>query len=169
MDRDAKVAGNPGPRLWSPTPQTLSLHLDGLLYPGSLLPTTKRPALDKGGRQHCGGAEYTPLGTKGKIGIQQKYLKHLMATSALLEWGAKLGPITGLVKRAGGGKAVPIPTLKCPHQPCLAWHLKGGCYSDCTRKAGHVILGDQDIATLCQFIDDGLNKGSNPGDGKVGN
>jgi hypothetical protein len=98
----------------------------------------------------------------------RRHQKNLKAAPALLERGANLGPINAFLKRAGGGTLAPIPTLKSPHPPCLAWHLRGGCYSDCNRKTGHCLLGDADVATLCQFVDNGLSKGGGSDSEKKG-
>jgi hypothetical protein len=45
----------------------------------------------------------------------------------------------------------------CPqvagHDICLAWHLKGGCYTTCPRKATHVRANDTIRASLTDLLD----------------
>jgi hypothetical protein len=67
------------------------------------------------------------------------------------------------LKRIGtDDKPAPVPKMDAGSLMCLAWHLKGGCYSNCLRcKANdhaHGRLNEAEEKRLCKFIDDGLAK-----------
>jgi len=48
-------------------------------------------------------------------------------------------------------KAGTPPVTTSGNTRCLSWHLKGKCYSDCLRKADHVILPIDDADTLVEW------------------
>ena len=44
------------------------------------------------------------------------------------------------------------PKLSCGTYPCLKWHVKGVCYTDCAFKRSNVKLGGEDESKTTEFI-----------------
>jgi len=91
-----------------------------------------------------GGAPAPPTSAR-------KYVKNPKPVEALVAVGTKLGRITGALKKANF-TFDQVPTHTNGTQPCLSWHLKGGCYNDCTRTAQHVSLSKSEEGRLLAFF-----------------
>ena len=49
-------------------------------------------------------------------------------------------------------KTVEGPLLSLSCKPCLKFHVKGHCFSDCKQKASHCSLKDDDFNKTNEFI-----------------
>ena len=50
------------------------------------------------------------------------------------------------------GKTFHGPMLSCGSKPCLKWHSKGFCWSDCKFKASHRNLPNEDEKKTDEYI-----------------
>ena len=50
------------------------------------------------------------------------------------------------------GKIKEGPKLSCGTYPCLKWHVKGVCYTDCAFKKSHLKLEGNDVLKTTDFI-----------------
>ena len=91
------------------------------------------------------------------------YVANTKQSAKLLERGQAVGKIAVFLKGAdSNGKAATVPKQQDGSVMCLAWHIKGGCYSNCLRlqsnSSTHGPLNDAEDGTLCSFIEEGLEK-----------
>lgn len=65
--------------------------------------------------------------------------------------GNRIGSIADFLKKANSGRS---PFNKAGVPLCLAWHLRGGCYADCSRKESHAPLTAAEHKKLIKFLQD---------------
>lgn len=144
----------------TPVPNFQYLHQEikrrtwaGPAIPAIYRPTTKRTRFEESGTSGKGEQQ-----EEQEEGPPRKYLKNLKVDVDVMDRASSIGKIHPFLRKLGEKKPIVWPKLKCGKVICIAWHVRGGCYSDCSRKAGHVPLGEGDSAMLCKFLDDGLAK-----------
>jgi hypothetical protein len=99
-----------------------------------------------------------------KSKTDSSYVANTNKIPKLIERGEAVGKIAPTFLKTAGkdGKSAPVPNTALRNEICLAWHIKGGCCSNCQRlksnSTAHGSLTDPDVETLCQFIDAGLEK-----------
>jgi hypothetical protein len=86
------------------------------------------------------------------------YLQNAQARCVLLAKGVALGKINVFLKQQAMDRLIVVPKSRQGKEMCLAYHMKGGCYEDCARLAGHGLLSNDEAESLKTFIQNGLEK-----------
>ena len=74
--------------------------------------------------------------------------------TSLTKLGTAIGRLNVYLKKVGH-KYGTIPNDDKGREMCLSYHLKGGCYEDCARVAGHHPLSRAELQTLGTFMKKG--------------
>ena len=64
------------------------------------------------------------------------------------DWKLKDGESWNLWRHKVGG----APILSCNSRPCLKYHVRGSCFSDCTNRPSHKKLTERDFQVTDKFI-----------------
>jgi hypothetical protein len=90
--------------------------------------------------------------------MRHTYQRNEHPHEGLTSNGEQTGKINTFLNLIGEGQVASVPLSDSRKELCLAFHVKGGCYEDCSHVLRQGTLNNCEIACLKIFIEKGLEK-----------